>query len=52
MLRDGRVLQWWTDLERTVESFAEFSKRDAASLGRLSQVEVLDVEMIEKAKLR
>src|SRR5713226_2726586 len=32
ILRDGRVLEWWTDLDRTSESFAEFSKPDAASL--------------------
>ena len=37
VLRDGRVLQWWTDLERTVESFAQFSKRDAANLERLTR---------------
>ncbi|MGB0580726.1 MAG: phytoene desaturase family protein [Limisphaerales bacterium] len=29
---DGRSLQWWTDLERTVDSFAAFSKHDAAKL--------------------
>jgi phytoene dehydrogenase-like protein len=32
--RDGRALEWWTDLERTVDSFARFSKRDAATLRR------------------
>ena len=26
ILRDGRALEWWTDLDRTVASFAEFSK--------------------------
>lgn len=30
--RDGRSLQWWTDLERTVDSFAQFSRRDARAL--------------------
>ncbi|HMF12510.1 MAG TPA: NAD(P)/FAD-dependent oxidoreductase, partial [Gemmataceae bacterium] len=34
ILPDGRVLQWWTDLERTAESFAEFSQKDAATLRR------------------
>jgi phytoene dehydrogenase-like protein len=32
ILRDGRSLEWWTDLERTAESFTAFSKRDAARL--------------------
>jgi len=32
ILRDGRVLQWWTDFDKTVASFAEFSPRDAARL--------------------
>src|SRR4029079_16309004 len=27
---DGRSLEWWTDLDRTVDSCAEFSLRDAA----------------------
>src|SRR5262245_51236431 len=26
LLPDGRVLEWWTDLERTADSFAEFSR--------------------------
>lgn len=30
--RDGRALEWWTDPERTLASFAEFSARDAATL--------------------
>ena len=34
LLEDGRSLQWWNDLERTVESFAEFSRHDADSLRR------------------
>src|SRR5229473_7803334 len=32
ILGDGRALEWWTDLDRTAESFAEFSKHDAAAL--------------------
>lgn len=34
VLRDGRVLEWWTDLDRTAASFAEFSRKDAAALRR------------------
>lgn len=34
LLRDGRSLQWWNDLERTRQSFAEFSVRDADALVR------------------
>lgn len=32
ILADGRSLQWWTDLDRTLDSFAAFSKRDADKL--------------------
>jgi phytoene dehydrogenase-like protein len=32
ILPDGRALEWWRDVERTVESFAEFSTRDAKTL--------------------
>ena len=31
---DGRTLEWWTDFARTVDSFAQFSRRDAATLQR------------------
>ena len=31
---DGRALEWWTDVERTVASFGEFSIRDADTLRR------------------
>lgn len=31
---DGRRLEWWSDLDRTVDSFAGFSKKDAAALRR------------------
>src|SRR5688572_23263773 len=34
---DGRALEWWTDIERTIESFAHFSRRDAETLGRWQQ---------------
>ena len=31
---NGRRLEWWTDLNRTIDSFATFSKKDAATLRR------------------
>jgi phytoene dehydrogenase-like protein len=31
---DGRALEWWTDFDKTEESFAAFSRRDAATLRR------------------
>jgi len=34
ILRDGRSLEWWTDPDKTVDSFAAFSKKDAAALRR------------------
>src|SRR5262249_37604814 len=34
ILADGRALEWWTDLERTADSFAKFSTTDAATLRR------------------
>jgi phytoene dehydrogenase-like protein len=34
---DGRALEWWTDIGRTLESFAHFSKRDADTLRRWQQ---------------
>lgn len=37
LLGDGRTLQWWTDLDRTVESFAQLSPRDAATLRRWTE---------------
>lgn len=32
VLREGRVLEWWTDLERTLASFGEFNADDAKRL--------------------
>jgi phytoene dehydrogenase-like protein len=32
ILPDGRALEWWTTIEKTIESFAEFSQKDAAAL--------------------
>ena len=37
ILRDGRSLQWRTDLEGTCESFAEFSRKDAEALVRWTE---------------
>src|SRR5437879_3390166 len=37
ILRDGRALEWWTDLDRTVASCAEFSTRDADEVRRLAE---------------
>ncbi|MCI0455872.1 MAG: NAD(P)/FAD-dependent oxidoreductase [Gemmataceae bacterium] len=34
LLPDGRALEWWTDLDRTTDSFAEFSRKDADALSR------------------
>ncbi len=34
ILPDDRALEWWTDFEKTVASFGEFSPRDAAALRR------------------
>lgn len=34
ILPDGRSLEWWTDFDKTLDSFAEFSKKDAAALKR------------------
>jgi phytoene dehydrogenase-like protein len=32
--RDGEVLEWWSDINLTVESFARFSKKDSETLLR------------------
>jgi len=37
ILRDGRALEWWTDLDRTVATCAEFSERDAEALRRFAE---------------
>ena len=34
LLKSGDALCWWTEFERTAESFAQFSVRDAATLRR------------------
>jgi phytoene dehydrogenase-like protein len=37
ILKDGRSLQWWTNLEATRASFAEFSPKDADALVRWTE---------------
>src|SRR3989449_10265592 len=37
ILGDGRALEWWTDIDGTVASCAEFSRRDAEALRRLAE---------------
>jgi phytoene dehydrogenase-like protein len=32
LLEDGRSLEWWRDLDRTVDSVSSFSRKDGASL--------------------
>ena len=34
LTRDGRALEWWTDIERTIASVAQFGRRDAETLRR------------------
>ena len=34
VLKSGEALCWWTDFDKTVDSFAAFSSRDAAALRR------------------
>jgi phytoene dehydrogenase-like protein len=34
LLRNGESLEWWTDFEKTAESFTRFSRRDATTLRR------------------
>ena len=34
LTKDGGMLGWWTDIERTVQSFERFSRKDAETLRR------------------
>jgi phytoene dehydrogenase-like protein len=43
---DGRALEWWTDIARTIESFGRFSARDAQTLRRWHDEFVPIVESI------
>jgi phytoene dehydrogenase-like protein len=46
LLKSGDALCWWTDFERTAESFAQFSARDAATLRRWREAFVPILERI------
>lgn len=46
VLRSGDALCWWTDFERTAESFAQFSARDAATVRRWREAFVPILERI------
>src|SRR3954469_17602651 len=46
LLRNGDALEWWTDFERTVDSFARFSRNDAAALRRWRNEFIPIVEQI------
>jgi phytoene dehydrogenase-like protein len=37
ILHDGRTLEWWTDFDRTLSTFTEFSKRDAEALRQFAE---------------
>ena len=43
---DARALEWWTDIERTIASFAGFSRRDADTLRRWQEEFVPIVQSI------
>ena len=34
LLKDGRTLQWWTDFNKTIDSFASLNEKDAETLRR------------------
>jgi phytoene dehydrogenase-like protein len=46
MLKSGDALCWWTDFEKTAQSFAAFSARDAATLRRWREAFVPILERI------
>jgi phytoene dehydrogenase-like protein len=46
VLKSGDALCWWTDFEKTAESFAAFSARDAATLRRWREAFVPILERI------
>lgn len=52
MLKSGEALCWWTDFERTAESFAQFSARDASTLRRWRDafVPILEHILIPEAR--
>jgi phytoene dehydrogenase-like protein len=46
LLKSGDSLCWWTEFDRTAESFAQFSSRDAATLRRWRETFVPILEKI------
>jgi phytoene dehydrogenase-like protein len=46
ILKSGDALCWWTDFEKTAQSFAQFSARDAASVRRWREAFVPILERI------
>ena len=46
LLKDGRALEWWTDVDRTYESFAAFNDRDANTMRRWTEAFTDIVEKI------
>ena len=46
VLKNGEVLEWWSDFERTVESFARFDRSDADTLRRWRDAFIPVVEKI------
>ena len=49
---DGRALEWWTDIEKTIASFAALSTRDAKTLRRWHDAFVPIVEKILSPEAR
>jgi phytoene dehydrogenase-like protein len=37
ILEDGRSMEWWTDLEKTLDSISEFSRTDARAMRRWAE---------------
>lgn len=52
VLKSGEALLWWTDFEKTVQSFAQFSARDAATLRRWREafVPILDKILVPESR--
>lgn len=46
ILQNGQALEWWTDFEKTVASFASFSRKDAETLQRWREAFLPVVEKI------
>src|SRR5262249_10122111 len=49
---DGRALEWWTDIEKTIASFAALSARDAKTLRRWHDAFVPIVEKVLSPEAR